>query len=318
MRVFVTGLAGFIGFHAAQRLHERGCDILGCDNFNPYYDPGLKRKRAALLQEKGITTLELDICDPLFSETLLRYKPTHVLHLAAQAGVRYSLENPQAYIKTNIEGFTNLLQAIKERPKIKLVYASSSSVYGLNSKLPYCINDPTDQQASFYGVTKKLNELMASTYTHLYGLQATGLRYFTVYGPWGRPDMALFSFTHSILRGQPIDLFNFGDMQRDFTYIDDIVDGTISALMYSGSTPVFNLGNHTPVKLHDFVEVIEQALDKRAHKRLVPWQSGDMISTYADIKESQQELGFNPKISIDEGIARFIDWYKKDFKCLTP
>lgn len=309
MRVFITGLAGFIGFHVASKLHEEGVEVFGIDNFNSYYDVKLKRARAKRLLDQGIEVAEIDLNDSSFQSALLAFNPTHVLHLAAQAGVRYSLSNPEAYVKANMEGFLELLEAIRKEPKIRLTYASSSSVYGLNEKLPYSVKDRTDQQASFYGVTKKANELMAANYSHLYGIHAVGLRYFTVYGPWGRPDMALFTFTRAILEGRPIDLYNFGNMQRDFTYIDDIVDGTLAALRYEGDLPLFNLGNHSPIALSHFVDVLEHALGKQAVRRLLPLQPGDVVATYADIKESKQELGFEPKTALEEGIRRFVNWY---------
>lgn len=309
MRVLITGMAGFIGFHMAKALQSLGIEVVGIDNFNSYYDPALKKQRAALLQEMGIKTHVLDINDPTFPTFVHLHKPTHLLHLAAQAGVRYSLTHPQAYVKTNLEGFTQVLETIRQDTSIKLVYASSSSVYGLNSKLPYSVSDPTDSQASFYGVTKKANELMAANYTHLFGIQATGLRFFTVYGPWGRPDMALFSFTRAILEEKPIELFNHGNMRRDFTYIDDIVRGTLSALQYQGDTPIFNLGNNSPHTLSEFVKILENALGKKANCILKPMQPGEVLTTYADIKESTQELGFIPKVSLEQGISRFVDWY---------
>lgn len=310
MKVFITGIAGFIGYHAARALHARGIIVAGVDNFNPYYDPSLKRKRAEILKNQGIEVKEFDICDPKLSAHIDAFQPTHLLHLAAQAGVRYSLQNPAAYVSANVEGFLQILEYIKKNPKIKLVYASSSSVYGLNSKLPYSVSDRTDAQASFYGVTKKSNELMAENYAHVYGISAVGLRFFTVYGPWGRPDMALFKFTSAILKGKPIDLYNYGKMERDFTYIDDIVEGIIATLNYKGKKTLFNLGNHTPVPLLRFVEVIEEALGKIAVKNLLPMQPGEVLATYADIEESTKELGFHPKTPIEEGIPRFVDWYK--------
>lgn len=307
-RVWITGAAGFIGFHAAKALLDQGHQVLGLDNFNDYYTVSLKRWRQELL---GAEIMDADILNPeAWAPKVEAFKPTHVLHLAAQAGVRYSLVHPQAYVKSNIDGFLEVLEWMRRHPETKLVYASSSSVYGLNAKLPYSVQDRTDQQASFYGVTKKSNELMAATYHHLYGLSTVGLRFFTVYGPYGRPDMALFGFTDKILRGEPIDLYNYGEMQRDFTYIDDIVAGTLAALDYQGKTPVFNLGNHAPVSLKRFVEILEGALGKKAECRLMPLQPGDVLATYADIKESEDELGFHPRVSLEEGIPRFVDWYR--------
>lgn len=308
MKVYITGIAGFIGFHTALHLRSLGMEVAGNDNFNPYYDPSLKRRRAEILENQGIEVAELDICE-LYPHAAA-FNPTHFLHLAAQAGIRYSLQNPAAYVKTNIEGFLHILEYIRKNP-IPLIYASSSSVYGLNSKLPYSTSDRTDEQASFYGVTKKNNELMAANYSHVYGIRAVGLRFFTVYGPWGRPDMALYKFTSAILEGKPIDLYNHGKMQRDFTYIDDIVSGIAAALKYTGKKTLFNLGNHTPVPLLRFVEVIEQALGKKAIKNLLPMQPGEVLATYADIEESTKELGFHPKTSIEEGIPNFVEWYQQ-------
>jgi UDP-glucuronate 4-epimerase len=312
MKVYITGIGGFIGFHAANALHALGIPVAGADNFNPYYDPSLKRRRAEILQNQGIEIKELDICEPGLEFHMDAFQPTHLLHLAAQAGVRYSLQNPAAYVKSNIEGFLQILEYVRKRPEISLVYASSSSVYGLNSKLPYSVSDRTDEQASFYGVTKKNNELMAANYAHVFGIKSLGLRFFTVYGPWGRPDMALYKFTSAILEGRPIDLYNHGNMQRDFTYIDDIVAGIIASLNYKGKKTLFNLGNNTPMPLQYFLEVIEQSLGKKGVKNLLPMQPGEVLATYADIEESGRELGFHPKTSIEEGIPRFVEWYVKE------
>jgi UDP-glucuronate 4-epimerase len=306
-RVWITGAAGFIGYHAAKALLAEGHEVLGLDNFNDYYEVSLKRWRQELL---GAEIIEADILDrDRWEDRVKSFKPTHVLHLAAQAGVRYSLVNPQAYVRSNIDGFLVVLEWMRNHPDTKLVYASSSSVYGLNAQLPYSIKDRTDHQASFYGVTKKSNELMAAAFSHLYGFSTVGLRFFTVYGPFGRPDMALFGFTDKILKGEPIDLYNFGEMQRDFTYIDDIVAGTLAALDYQGKTEVFNLGNHAPVSLKRFVEVLEGALGKKAECRLMPLQPGDVLATYADITESSAELGFHPRVSLEQGVPRFVEWY---------
>jgi UDP-glucuronate 4-epimerase len=309
--VLVTGAAGFIGFHLAQHLHERGDTVIGFDNFNDYYTPQLKRDRAALLKKKGIVVHEGDLCDAaLLNQLITNQSVTHIAHLAAQAGVRYSLTNPQAYIKSNIEGFTTILEACKINPKIKLTYASSSSVYGLNATVPFSVENRTDHQASFYGVTKKTNELMAQTYHHLYGIAVTGLRFFTVYGPWGRPDMAYFSFTRAILEDKPIDVYNHGKLQRDFTYIDDIIQGTVAAIDLGAPCEIFNLGNHRSVALGDFIAVIENALGKKAKKNLVEMQAGDVLATYADIQHSQKMLGFHPTTPIEKGIPLFVEWYK--------
>lgn len=311
-KVFITGCAGFIGFHMAQALSKQGNTVIGLDNFNDYYSLKLKKYRADLLRKEGIKVIEGDICnEELLELTVQSFKPTHLLHLAAQAGVRYSLTNPLSYIRSNIEGFTHILELIRNHPFIKLCYASSSSVYGLNGKIPYSIDDLTDNQASLYGMTKKANELMATTYSHLYGIKAVGLRFFTVYGPFGRPDMALYSFTKAILKDQPIEIFNFGNMQRDFTYIDDIVAGTLAAMDFDGKEQLFNLGNHKPVSLLTFVGVLEKALGKKADIRLLPMQPGEIPSTYADIGKSQELLGFVPKTTIEEGIPLFVDWYRE-------
>lgn len=316
-RILITGAAGFIGFHLSQHLlNDRNTEILiGLDNFNDYYNIALKRNRAKVLADQNMQIIEGDICHPtLFSQIVQDQHITHVVHLAAQAGVRYSLKNPQAYVTANLEGFVNVLEGCRLIPEIKLIYASSSSVYGLNTKIPFSIEDNTDKQASLYGATKKANELMAHTYHHLYGLNVIGLRFFTVYGPWGRPDMAYFTFTKAIEEGQPIDLYNNGEMMRDFTYIDDIVQGIISALDLESGCEVFNLGNNRPISLNDFIGCIEKSLNKQAIKRYLPMQPGDVVNTYADISYSQQKLNFNPRIGIDEGINKFVKWYKSYYK----
>lgn len=314
-RVFITGAAGFIGFHMALHLHRRGDAVLGLDNFNAYYDQGLKRARAEFLAKEGIAVNVGDLGDLAnLKKAVEGHQTTHILHLAAQAGVRYSLENPSAYIQSNIEGFLNILEVCRTYTHIPLVYASSSSVYGLNKKLPFSVSDRTDCQASLYGVTKKTNELMAETYHHLFGIAATGLRFFTVYGPWGRPDMAYFSFATAILQNRPIEIYNGGQMQRDFTYIDDIVMGTEAALDKSFPCAVFNLGHHKPEELLHLIELLEMGFGQKAKKVWLPMQSGDVVSTYADIAESQLHLGFEPKISLEEGIGHFIEWYKDYFR----
>lgn len=308
--IFVTGAAGFIGYHVALKLKTMGIPVYGYDNFNDYYDVSLKRKRAARLKDAGITLFEGDVCDLDQMKKLVdSLEVTHLVHLAAQAGVRYSLENPHVYLKSNVDGFLNVLEICRANPMIKLVYASSSSVYGLNTKTPFSVDDNTDRQASLYGVTKKTNELMAQTYHHLFGIKAVGLRFFTVYGPWGRPDMAYYSFTKDILAGKSIKIFNNGQMKRDFTYIDDIVDGVIASIDYQGKTAVFNLGNHQPAELSSMIALLEKAIGKSAVKEYLPMQQGDVVETYADIDESTRELGFLPKTSLESGLNSFVDWY---------
>lgn len=310
-RILVTGAAGFVGYHMARALARRGDQVLGYDNFNSYYSPQLKRQRAALLLQEGVTMVEGDICDvPALKAAMKQQAPTHILHLAAQAGVRYSLTHPHLYTKANIEGFLNILDLCREDPSIKLIYASSSSVYGNNAKVPFSVKDPTDLQASFYGVTKKSNELMAQTYHHLYGIHVTGLRFFTVYGPWGRPDMAYYSFTKAILEGQPIELFDEGRLVRDFTFIDDIVQGTLAAIDLGAECELFNLGNHRPVEVRRFLAIIEEAVGKKAKIVHRPMQAGDVPMTYADIDHSIERLGFQPKTPLEVGIPEFVAWYR--------
>lgn len=308
MRVLITGMAGFIGFHAAKTLLLRGVEVLGIDNLNAYYDPGLKRKR---LQEiPQAICLEGDIKDAAFLQsTIASFNPTHVLHLAAQAGVRYSLDNPHSYVESNITGFLNILECLKDKPHIKLVYASSSSVYGLNKKIPFEEDDPTEDQANFYGVTKKCNELMAKTYHHLYGIKSIGLRFFTVYGPYGRPDMAYFLFTDKIFKGEPINVFGEEQM-RDFTYVDDIVDGVLKSLELDTDFMLFNLGNNRPVSLMRFINVIEESAQKKAVLNIMPSQKGDVKKTYASIDKAKTLLGFEPKTILEEGMPRFVEWYQ--------
>lgn len=314
-RILITGAAGFIGFHMAKFFHERGDFVVGYDNFNDYYDPLLKRARAEELSKLGILIVEKDINDSLaLLQSVDQHEITHLLHLAAQAGVRYSIENPQAYLQSNLEGFLNILEVCRKRPNIPLIYASSSSVYGLNQKTPFCIEDRTDKQASFYGVTKKSNELMAHTYHHLYGIHVTGLRFFTVYGPWGRPDMAYFSFTRAILEKKPIDIYNQGRMFRDFTFIDDIVEGTAAAVDQSYPCELFNLGHHQPEELSHLIHLLENELGVKAEKNFLPIQPGDVLSTFADIRESQEKLNFHPKTSLKQGIRKFIQWYKEYYR----
>ncbi|MBD9468330.1 NAD-dependent epimerase [Pseudoxanthomonas sp. PXM01] len=330
MRVLVTGAAGFIGSHLSHRLLERGDEVLGYDNLNDYYDPSLKDARLArLLPERGFRFVRGALEDRTALEAAFDdFRPQRVVNLAAQAGVRYSLENPHAYIDSNIVGFTNILEACRHRGIEHLVYASSSSVYGANRKLPFAVEDSVDHPVSLYAATKKANELMAHTYSHLFALPTTGLRFFTVYGPWGRPDMALFLFTRNILAGTPIDVFNHGHHTRDFTYIDDIVEGVIRTLdTVPGSDPVYdplqpnpgsssapyrvyNIGNHQPVQLLRYIEVLEDCLGRKAEKRLLPMQPGDVPDTEADVEALRRDTGYSPSTPIETGIRRFVDWYR--------
>lgn len=311
-KILVTGAAGFIGFHLSQALHKRGDWLLGIDNFNSYYSPALKRKRAAQLQQLGIEVLEVDLNERAALEELLqKHKFTHVLHLAAQAGVRYARSHPEAYLTSNINGFLTLLEILRQSPTTKLIYASSSSVYGRNSKIPFSIQDTTDKPANLYAATKKANELMAYSYHHLFGIRSTGLRFFTVYGPWGRPDMAYYSFTQAILEGKPIHLFNQGNMQRDFTYIEDVVRGTLAALDYEADYEIFNLGNNQPTPLLTFVSLLEKILKKRAVIVLEGPSAGEVETTYADISESESKLNFKPTTQLEEGLTHFVEWYKQ-------
>jgi UDP-glucuronate 4-epimerase len=310
-KVLITGAAGFIGYHLALYLKKRGDFVIGLDNFNSYYDPHLKKDRAAHLQKRGIDVLHADIRDRDFLKLLLlRYGINHVVHLAAQAGVRHSLFVPDDYVASNLEGFVSMLEACRYFPNLKLVYASSSSVYGLNQKIPFSVDDKTDHPANLYGATKKANEVMAHAYHHLYGLSVTALRYFTAYGPWGRPDMAYYRFTRQICDGEPIQVFNRGQMRRDFTYIDDIVEGTVAAIDLGASCETFNLGNNRPIDLLYLIELLEDALGKKAIMELLPMQPGEVTETYADIGKSQLLLNFQPSVPLEKGILRFIDWFK--------
>jgi UDP-glucuronate 4-epimerase len=310
-RILVTGAAGFIGYHLSRHLIQRGDQVFGLDNFNDYYAPELKYGRAAALKQLGVEVVVGDILNPPLLEKLVQqHQITHVVHLAAQAGVRYSLINPDAYLATNIQGFLNVLELCRKYPHLYLTYASSSSVYGTNKSTPFSIENRTDHQASFYGVTKKTNELMAQTYHHLYQIPVTGLRFFTVYGPWGRPDMAYYSFTKAILEERPIDVYNFGNMSRDFTYVDDIVSGIAAAVDLESSYELFNLGNHRPEALLTLIQCLEEALNKKAILNYLPMQSGDVETTFADIEHSKLKLGFYPKTSLREGIHQFADWYR--------
>lgn len=309
--VFLTGCAGFIGFHLAKKLGERGDKVIGFDNFNDYYDPALKRAREKVLQESGIEIVEGDLCDTATIKKLFDcHGFTHVLHMAAQAGVRYSLKNPKAYLHSNVEGFLSLLEICKENKQVPIVYASSSSVYGCNQKIPFSIEDKADLPANLYGATKKMNELMAYAYHHLYGMPLTALRFFTVYGPWGRPDMAYFLFTKALFEGKKIPLFNQGKMQRDFTFIDDIVQGALKALDHAFAFEIFNLGNCSPEPIDRFIHILEEATGKKAAFDLLPMQEGDMEVTFADIAHSREKLHFQPTTSLEIGLPQFVDWYR--------
>ena len=334
MRVLVTGAAGFIGSALSARLLARGDEVLGYDNLNAYYDPSLKEARLArLLPEPGFGFVRASLEDrPALEKAFADFRPERVVNLAAQAGVRYSLENPKAYIDSNIVGFTHVLEACRHGGVEHLVYASSSSVYGANRKLPFSVRDPVDHPVSLYAATKKANELMAHTYSHLFQLPTTGLRFFTVYGPWGRPDMALFLFTRKILAGEPIDVFNHGRHTRDFTYVDDIVEGVMRTLdripagdalfdpmqpsPASSAAPyrVYNIGNHQPVELARYIEVIEECLGRKATRNLLPLQPGDVPDTFADIEELTRDTGYAPRTTVEEGVARFIAWYRDYYR----
>lgn len=309
-RIFITGIAGFIGMHAALALKNRGDAVFGCDNFNAYYDPELKRARARLLAENEIAVSEFDIADKTALEEALKTNGiTHVLHLAAQAGVRYSLTHPDSYVHSNLHGFVQVLEALRSCPQVKLIYASSSSVYGLNTKTPFSEADAVDHPASFYGATKRANELIAHAYHHTHGLSCTGLRFFTAYGPWGRPDMAYFSFTKAILDKQPITVFGEGKLLRDFTYIDDIVRGTIAAIDLGAPCDIFNLGNSAPVSVLELISTLELLLGEKAQLVFTPSPPGDVRATFADIAKSKKILGFAPQTPLKVGLRAFTDWY---------
>ena len=308
-RVLITGAAGFIGFHLAKKLAKDSV-VLGLDNFNNYYDPQLKKDRALYLNQFDVEILNKDIAiENDFLEVVEAFKPTHVVHLAAQAGVRYSTKNPQAYIQSNIVGFTYVLEALKDKG-IPLIYASSSSVYGNCTEVPFCESTNLDKPINLYGATKKANEIMAYAYHSLYQMQVIGLRFFTVYGPWGRPDMAYYLFTKKILNQEPIDVYEGENIQRDFTYIDDIIDGILATLNSEEKCTVYNLGNHTPVKLNTFIETLEEVLNKSAIKNYMPQALGDMDKTYADISKAQKELNFKPKTNLKEGLSQFVEWFE--------
>jgi len=334
VRVLVTGTAGFIGNALALRLLARGDEVIGVDNLNDYYDVNLKKARLARATAHGqFTDVRADLEDRVAIENVFgKYWPERVVNLAAQAGVRYSIENPRVYVESNVVGFLNILEGCRHHGVKHLVYASTSSVYGANTNMPFSVHHNVDHPVSLYAATKKANELMAHTYSHLYGLPTTGLRFFTVYGPWGRPDMALFKFTKNILEGKPIDVYNHGQHKRDFTYIDDIVEGVMRTLDkvpvpnpdWSGDAPdaassqapyrLYNIGNNQPVELMRYIEVIEQCLGKKAEKNMLPLQQGDVPATYADIDALMNDVGFKPDTSIESGIARFVAWYREYYK----
>ena len=331
MKILVTGSAGFIGSHLVIRLLDRGDDVVGIDNHNDYYDPSLKEARLDRYKDhKNYTHIRMDIEDGDVVKALFEeHQFEGVVNLAAQAGVRYSIENPLAYINTNMVGFAHILEGCRHNNVGHLVYASSSSVYGANTSMPFSIHDNVDHPLSLYAASKKANELMAHTYSHLYGLPTTGLRFFTVYGPWGRPDMALFMFTKAILEGKKISVYNYGNHRRDFTYVDDIVEGVIRVLdrpatsnrKWSGDNPdsgtsmapwrVYNIGNNSPVELLDYIEAVEDALGVKASKELLPLQSGDVPDTYANVDDLVREFNYKPSMDIKQGVKNFVDWYKE-------
>lgn len=334
MKVLITGTAGFIGNALAIRLLDRGDEVIGLDNVNDYYDPSLKEARLDRIKdhpnftEECVSLEDRDEVERVFAQ----HKPQRVVNLAAQAGVRYSLENPQAYIDANIVGFTNILEGCRHHKVEHLVYASSSSVYGANESMPFSVHDNVDHPVSLYAASKKSNELMAHTYSHLFGLPTTGLRFFTVYGPWGRPDMALFMFTKNIIEGKPIDVFNYGKHQRDFTYIDDIVEGVIRTLDHtaesnpdwSGANPdsatskapyrIYNIGSNNPCELLRYIELIEENVGKKAEKNMLPMQPGDVLATYANVDALIKDVDYKPSTPLEEGVANFVEWYRDFYK----
>ncbi|MBE9203883.1 NAD-dependent epimerase [Synechocystis salina LEGE 06099] len=315
-KILVTGAAGFIGFHLCRRLLTDGKVVVGLDNLNDYYDVGLKQARLAQLQSQlNFSFTKLDLADRQgMAELFAQEKPELVVHLAAQAGVRYSLHNPHAYVDSNLVGFVNLLEGCRHHQVEHLVYGSSSSVYGANKKTPFSVEDNVDHPVSLYAATKKANELMAHSYSHLYRLPTTGLRFFTVYGPWGRPDMAYFSFTKAILAEERIKVFNHGQMRRDFTYIDDVIEGLVRVLAYVPTEQVpyrlYNIGNHSPVALLDFIQILEDCLEKKADKVFLPMQSGDVLETYADVSPLMADVGFSPSTPLAVGLEKFTRWYR--------
>jgi UDP-glucuronate 4-epimerase len=332
--ILVTGAAGFIGYHVSLRLLEQGHTVLGLDNLNDYYDVSLKKARLSRLTPfERFEFHKMDVADrPSLSSIFSAYPIRSVVHLAAQAGVRYSLVNPHAYVDANVVGFLNILEGCRKTGVDHMVFASSSSVYGANKRMPFSVHDHVDHPFSLYAATKKANELMAHAYAHLYDLPCTGLRFFTVYGPWGRPDMALFTFTQAILEGRPIDVFNFGDMQRDFTYIDDIVEGVLRILAKpaspnlhwsseapdpaSSSSPyqIYNIGNHRPVAIEYLIDLLEQALGQTVQRNLLPMQPGDVRATYADVDDLIRDVGFKPDTPIEVGIRHFVKWYREYYQ----
>jgi UDP-glucuronate 4-epimerase len=315
MKVLVTGAAGFIGMHCAKRLLERGDEVLGIDNLSPYYSLQLKKDRLAQLEHPKFSFKQIDIADAeSLQKVFAASKPQAVLHLAAQAGVRHSLENPGAYVQTNLVGFANVLECCRHHPPGHLVYASSSSVYGANAQLPWSESQNVDRPVSLYAATKKSNELLAHVYSHLFCLNTTGLRYFTVYGPWGRPDMSAFLFAQAILQGKPIQVFNHGDMQRDFTYIDDIVEGTLRVLDRPACHAVYNIGNHQSVGLLDYIAALERAFGKQAKLEMKPMQPGDVKATYADTSALRDAVGFAPSTPLETGLQRFASWYRQYYQ----
>ena len=336
-KILVTGAAGFIGYHLSKRLNEQGDEVVGIDNLNDYYEVNLKKARLSKLElHNKFRFIKLDLANrDGIAQLFAREKFNKVVNLAAQAGVRYSLENPYAYVDTNLVGFTNILEGCRHYGVEHLVFASSSSVYGLNTKMPFSVHHNVDHPISLYAATKKANELMAHSYAHLYQIPTTGLRFFTVYGPWGRPDMALFKFTKAIIDDSPIDVYNYGKMQRDFTYIDDIIEGVVRVLdripksnaNWSGDSPepgtsiapyrVYNIGNNNPVELMEYIETLEKMLGKTAKKNMLPMQAGDVPATYADVADLERDVGFKPQTSIEQGIGRFVEWYQNYYGLLS-
>lgn len=325
MQILITGVAGFIGYHLAQRLLVGDHQIYGIDNLNNYYDVTLKQARLEqLLSQKNFEFNCLDISHrPLVTELFKEHPFDYVVHLAAQAGVRYSLENPEAYIDSNLVGFANILEGCRHNHISHLVFASSSSVYGFNKKVPFSVADNVDRPVSLYAATKRANELMAYAYSHLYQIPTTGLRFFTVYGPWGRPDMAYFKFVRAITENKPIDIYNYGRMRRDFTYIDDVIEAIVriipkSPLNTLNQPPykIYNLGNNNPVELKEFIEAIETALNRKAIKNFLPMQPGDVLSTYADVDELVNDIGFRPTTTITQGLKEFVEWYRDFYQLI--